>query len=272
MAVTVVRDAVTLNNGSQVGLLKIDMQPSQNYVRLSWGTMQLIAIAVLKGRVNNNARLGFIQLGWPQIIRHCYRGVINTDGSILAAALPNGPQRCIDVTSPVPPLINPKDVWYNDIAAPTSTSFDTVVSYGGEYPLPVTAALSDTPKTGAPLWWPNGVTGKTNYLHKIEYFSKFCTVLSLADPAKGSQFKHLKHLFWQVRCNVEFKFNSHNNTWSKPTRFGGVVLNRGTVYPIIDGPPTINYAWIKALQDVTQSVCNVIAKPRVREFKTWNCP
>jgi hypothetical protein len=185
----------------------------------------------------------------------------------MAAAMPDGPRRCIDVPGR-------DDLFYNT-GSNSQASFDTVVSFDlgvGLVPRLVGAALSDAPGLdNAPRMLLNRETNKPNYLHKYEYFIKFCTVLTLQSPVNSLEFTHLKHVYWEVRYNLEFSPTSNDAdfVWE----VGGAGQNGATVSPIFNGPPGKNHLWLGALQDTTQPICTptIQTLPFAQHFTTHRC-
>lgn len=212
--------------------------------------------------------LGLIQLQWIETNWGHYRGQSDHDGScLLQRARPpaRAAQGCRDTRRRGGIFVD------NDPAVNW-----TVATAGAPFPIAMTAQFSDDPKDAYPLTHPNSRTGKTNFLREVQLEFHFCTILTLKDPA--GNFRHLKHLLWNVHWQVKFRPRDYADTaadWTITPTGGAMgntanVSNAGKAY---DGGPR-EPKFTEIATDPSSLNCNEVAinafyAPNTKESPVW---
>jgi hypothetical protein len=215
--------------------------------------------------------LGLIQLQWIETNWGYYRGQSNSDGScLLQRARPPAREAkgCRD-TLTVGEIFVDNDPGKNS----------TVAKAGTALPFDMTAQFSDAPGDAYPLTRPNSLTGKTNFLQEVQLEFHFCTILALKDPA--GNFRHLKHLLWNVHWQAQFRPTDYVHIaadwadWTITPTGGAMgntanVSNEGKAY---DGGPPPKFTEIATDQSAPN--CNEVATkafyaPNTTERPVWH--
>jgi hypothetical protein len=213
--------------------------------------------------------LGLIQLQWIETNWGYYRGQFDHDGScFLQRARPpaRAAQGCRDTLG------------VGEIFVNNAPGLDrTVATAGTPFPIAMTAQFSDAPSDAYPLTRFNSLTGKTNFLREVQLEFHFCTILTLKDPVDN--FRHLKHLLWNVHWQAQFRptdFAHIAAPWTiTPTgdAIGNTanVSNAGDAY---DGGP-VERKFTEIATAPLAPNCNEVANdatgaPNTRESPVWH--
>jgi hypothetical protein len=209
--------------------------------------------------------LGLIQMEWIETNWGHYRGQSDAHGScfLQRARPPARPaQGCRDTLT------------VGGVFVDNNPGRDrTVAIAGAPFPVNMTAAFSDAPTETYPLTRTNSLTGQTNFLREVQLEFHFCTVLSLRDPA--GNFRHLKHVLWNVHWQAQFhptNFADITAPWTI-TLTGGALGNTGNVSHVADGGPG-DRRFAPIITAAGAPNCNAVAgaaagAPNTRESRTW---
>src|ERR1700730_11042496 len=211
--------------------------------------------------------LGLIQLQWIETNWGSYRGQSNNDGScFLQRARPpaRAAKGCRDT-------LEVGEIFVNN--APDLNR--TVATAGTSFPIAMAAQFSDEPRDYYSLTHLNSLTSKTNFLREVQLEFHFCTILTLKDPT--GNFRHLKHLLWNVHWQAKFHPTDYAHIAADwiitPDAMGSTanVSNAGNAYD--GGPREPRFTAIAT--DPSAPNCNEVAgnafsAPNTEESRVWH--
>jgi hypothetical protein len=212
--------------------------------------------------------LGLIQVQWIETNWGSYRGQFDRDGScFLQRARPPAreAQGCRDTFA------------VGGIFVDNNRGLDrTVATAGTPFPIAMTAQFSDAPRDAYPLTRLNSLTDKTNFLREVQLEFHFCTILTLKDPVDN--FRHLKHLLWNVHWQAHFHptdFAHIAAPWTITPAGGPIgntanVSNAGDAY---DGGPAeprfTEIATAPSAPNCNEVASNAASAPNTKESPKW---
>jgi len=231
MAIEVIDASVVMKNSPGFQVIEPVVNAADGVARFDCSRIRFDGECQLSGlgtESPNGWKLGIIQLQWVETNWGWYRGQSNSDGSVFVQrgrAPSRSQQLCRDSSKA-------GDVFYwND-------SFGTKAAQPGQsFPIKLSVFTEDQPSDAYELAIMNARTQRLNFLYKVQLEFHFCTVLSLLTP--GFKYQHLKHLYWNVHWEAEFKpnnFAAPTGAWTvKPNTDG--IGNSANVGRIADGNP-----------------------------------
>ncbi|MCL2713884.1 MAG: hypothetical protein FWD68_04650 [Alphaproteobacteria bacterium] len=174
-------------------------------------------------RLATDWTVGFVQVQWMETNWYSYRGLQNSDGSLLIqrGRLPaRPPEPCLDCKhTPAP-----GDFFVTRVGTEAVKSYD-----GPNFPKRIDVVYRDDPKDECNLVERNSITNRPNYLSAAQLELFFCTILSVRDPQH--EFHHLAAVYWNVRWEATFQpqvpNGSHDPDQSIPA-FHVIPIGSGT--------------------------------------------
>ncbi|MEZ5346372.1 MAG: hypothetical protein R2681_12550 [Pyrinomonadaceae bacterium] len=238
---------------------------------------------VLRGSPGENIagwRIGFVQLKHTTADWAEYRGAVSSDGSAFsqmgrAPARPR--QLCLDCTAVNRPF-------YGDDFISSRPQIDAMsdrtftVAQGVTIPasgkVEIVVSQGDAPERNHDASVPNTQFSppRTNYLRTLESRAAFITLLAAKDP--HGRYHFLKHMYWNIIWQAQFRWDPAAATLTKTSQTGGVNIQRAS-HSGIPNDPRFAASLRTPVPGSTLDLCNPVAQAafrnpaRMRYARSW---